>query len=88
MSNMLNRYHCLLLPLILTAEVVDLVVAKVFCVEKLSNVSYGVPIEGLTPTGREGHGDHSLRDVRQVQVKPLPLVATLVLRHLDKSRAS
>lgn len=63
----------------LTAKVVDFVVSKVFFVEELADVSDGISVERLAATGRERHRDDTLRDVGQIEVKSLPLVATLVL---------
>ena len=63
----------------LTAKVVDFVVSEVLFVEELADISDGVSVERLAATGRERHSDDTLRDVGQIEVKPLPLVATLVL---------
>lgn len=54
----------------------------VFLVKELSYVPDGVTIEGLTATGREGHGNNTACHVSQVQVKMVINVAALVLRDL------
>ena len=57
--------------------------SKVLFIEELPNISDGVSVKRLTTTGWERHRDDTLCDVGQVEVKPLPLVATLVLRYLE-----
>ena len=57
--------------------------SKVLFIEKLSNISDGVPVERLTTTGWERHRNDTLSDVGQVEIKPFPLVATFVLGYLE-----
>ncbi len=66
----------------LTAQVIYSVVPIVFLVQKLSHVPDGIAVERLATAGWKGHGYDTVCDIRQVKVKMLVNVATLILRNL------
>ena len=56
---------------------------SMFFVQKQGDVSDGVPVPGHAAGAREAHGDDAAGHVGQVQVDPVLLVATFVLKSIQ-----
>ena len=64
----------------LTAQVVHLVIVAVLFVEEGGDLLDGVAVPGEGPSAGKAHGDDLVRDIGQVEIHTVHLVASLILK--------